>query len=93
MERKKDYKGVTIASFALLTEEDIVIIGQRGFNIVYHVVVFFMSLISSIHCYFFRNTRDKRDSAILSLLANGMSELSQKCNYPSLIVPALIRCF
>ena len=53
MERKKDYKGVTIASFALLTEEDIVIIGQRGFNIVYHVVVFFMSLISSIHCYFF----------------------------------------
>ena len=51
---KKDSKSVSIASFAALTEEDIDIICQRGFNIIKHV--FFYVLVSSVHFYFLLET-------------------------------------
>ena len=73
-----------MASFEALTEEDTDIIHQRGFNIVYHIF-FYMSLVSS----FVRNTHDRRGSVIFLLLVTRLSELSQKYDYPLLIVRAL----
>ena len=53
---------MSIARFAALTEENIDIIRQRGFNIVYNVFSL-ISFVSSVHFYFFiRNTRDSCDS-------------------------------
>ena len=53
---------------------------------------FFMSLVFPV-LFFIRNIRDKRDSVNYLLLVTRMSKLSQKYNYPLLIVPALIRFF
>ena len=47
----------------------------------------------SIFCsflFFIRNTRDEHDSVIFLLLVAQVSELSQKYDYPLLIVPVLI---
>ena len=84
---------MSIAIFGALTEEDINInIRQHGFNIVQHVFFFFDAL--SFFCsflFFIGNTRENRASVTFLLLVTQISELSQKYDYPLLIVPALIR--
>ena len=85
-------QSVIMASSTALTEENIDIIRQCGFNIVqhifFHVFNFFCSFL-----FLIRNTRDRSDSVNFWLLATRMSELSQKYDYPLLIVPDLIRFF
>ena len=82
---------MSIAIFGALTEEDINInIRQRGFNIVQHVFFHALSFFCSF-LFFIGNTRDNRASVTFLLLVTQISELSQKYDYPLLIVFALIR--